>query len=318
MSPRARRTALQLAPLVVVATLVGIAVKESGGNGDRKSRGRDKLSGTVAIDGTAALLGMSQGAARRFQSRHPGVWVTVGASGDASAIEGFCAGEVDIAEVARRISPSERRACKSAGTHYVPIEIAREGIALVVSDRNDFASCLTLDQVRSIWRPGSTIRSWTDIDPAFPPIELRPVGWKPDSPPYTLLAEALFGRVNVLTRNDYDVRADAADLSQAVAASANSLGYLPVAELTRANGVRALALSAGADCVAPTVATVRDGTYPVLSRPLFLDVNATSWRRPAVRRFVRDYVRAAPKISAAAGVVAMPPSQRVYEKFTRP
>src|SRR3954451_8595091 len=189
ISPRTRRRALQLAPLVVVATLVGIAASETGGSGDRKGRGRDRLNGSIAIDGTAALLARTQAAARRFQSRHPGVRVTVGASGDRNAIDSFCAGEVDIAEVARRFKLGERRQCKAAATRYVSTEIGHQGVALVVSDRNRFASCLTLDQARSIWRPEGAVRTWAEVDPAFPAIPIEPVGWKPDSPPYTLLAQ---------------------------------------------------------------------------------------------------------------------------------
>src|SRR3954451_1245164 len=170
ITPRTRRRALQLAPLVVVATLVGIAVGEAVGGGDRKSRPRDRLTGSVSIDGTVALLGMTESAARSFEGRHPGVRVTVGASGDQNAIDSFCAGEVDIAEVARPLRRAERRDCKAAGTRYVPIAFAREGIALVVSEKNTFARCLTVDQVRSIWRAENPARSWPDVDPAFPAV----------------------------------------------------------------------------------------------------------------------------------------------------
>src|SRR3954447_24523472 len=80
ITPRTRRRALQFAPLVVIAALVGIAVGEAVGGGDRKPRPRDRLAGSVAIDGTVALLGMTESAARTFERRHPGVRVTVGAS----------------------------------------------------------------------------------------------------------------------------------------------------------------------------------------------------------------------------------------------
>jgi phosphate transport system substrate-binding protein len=318
ISPRTRRRALQLAPLVVVATLVGIAASELGGRADRKSRARDRLSGAIAIDGSAALLQMSQSAARRFEERHPGVRVTVGASGDESSIDSFCAGEVDIAEVARRLKPAERRQCKSAGVRLAPIEFAREGIVMVVSDRNGFARCLTLDQVRSIWRPDSPVRSWADVDPAFPAVELQPVGWKPDSPPYTLLAEGLFGSASPMTRDDYEIAGDASGLALNVNGSAGKIGYLPRGELRRAAGVRTLSLDGGGGCVRPTAASVRDGGYPVLSRPLDLNVNAASMRRPEVRSFVRAYLRAGRRIRAAAGVVGVPRSHRVHVKFTRP
>jgi phosphate transport system substrate-binding protein len=301
ISPRTRRRALQLAPLVVVAALVGIAAGETGGNGDRKSRGRDKLNGAVAVDGTIALLERTQIAARRFHSRHPDVRVTVGASGDRNAIDSFCAGELDIAEVARRLKPAERRQCGSAGIRYAPIEIGRQGIALVVSERNRFASCLTVDQARSIWRAEAPVRSWAELAPALPAIPIEPVGWKPDSPPYTLLAQGLLGSAAPQTRVDYAIAADPAAVASAVSRSAGAIGYLPAGELALAGGVRPLGLDGGRGCVRPSTSTVRDGRYAALSRPLDLIVSRASLARAEVRRFLREY----------------PASQRIHGKFTR-
>jgi phosphate transport system substrate-binding protein len=317
-SSRALRALLQLAPVIVVATLVGIAASDSGGSGEGRSRKSGELSGTVTIDGAAALQERLEGAAQRFERRNPDVRVTAGASGDESAIAIFCAGEVDIAAVARRLDRAERRACRSSGTKYQPIEVAREGIALVVSGRNHFASCLGIDQARAIWRRAGPVASWSEIDPRFPDAELETVGWKPDTPPYTLLAEGLFGPVDPLTRNDYEETGDAAELAAKVAASPHALGYLPVGELKRGAGVRPLALDAGRGCVTPTIHSVRDGSYPALSRPLYLDVRAESLRRPEVRRFIRGYLKGPPAIGKADGVIPEPPSHRVYRKFTRP
>jgi phosphate transport system substrate-binding protein len=318
ITPRTRRKALQLAPLVVVAMLVGVAVGEAVGRGDRKPRPRDRLTGSVSIDGTVALLGMTESGARGFERRHPGVRVTVGASGDQNAIDSFCAGEVDIAEVARPFRRSERRDCGTAGIRYVPIAFGREGIVLVVSEKNTFARCLTLDQVRSIWRAENPARSWADVDPAFPAAELEPVGWKPDSPPYALMAAALFGPIDPLTRDDFEIGADAAGIVQAVSASPGAIGFLSLGDLHGSRGVRAMSINGGHGCVTATTATVRDGRYPALSRPLDLDVSTESLRRPEVRRFIADYLRAGPAIRSAAGVVGVPGSHRLHGKFTRP
>jgi phosphate transport system substrate-binding protein len=283
-----------------VATLVGIAASETGG-GDRKGRGRDRLSGLVAIDGTAALFQRTQAVAGRFERHHPEVRVTVGDSGDRNAIDSFCAGEVDIAEVARHLKPAERRKCRSTRIRYTPIEIGREGIALVVSDLNRFASCVTLEQARSIWREDTPVTSWAEVDAAFPAMPIEPVGWNPDSPPYTLLAQGLLGSADPQTRVDYEIAADAAGVERAVSSSAAKLGYLPLGEVNRPAGVRVLGLNVGRGCVMPTASTVRDGSYPALSRPLELNVNRASLRRPEVRRFIRAY----------------PASHRIHRKFTR-
>jgi phosphate transport system substrate-binding protein len=317
-SLRARRVLLQLAPVIVVATLVGIAASDSGGSGDKRSRKRDGLTGTVALDGTAAMRGVLDRAAQRFHGRHPGVRVTVGASGDQSAIGLFCAGEVDVAAVARSLDRVERRACRSADTRYVPVEVAREGIAIVVSNRNRFASCLGLDQVKAIWRHGSPATSWAQIDPSFPPLPLQPVGSKPDSPPATLLAEALFGPVDPLVRTDYLTADDPKELSRIVASSPNALGYLPLTQLKPGSGVRPLAIDTGGGCVLPTAASVRDGGYRVLSRPLYLDLSLDSLKEPENRRFVREFLSHPPTLRASDGAIAVARSHSVYRKFTRP
>jgi phosphate transport system substrate-binding protein len=235
----------------------------------------------VTLDGTIAMRGRLDRAARRFQHRHPGVRVTVGASGDGSAIDLFCAGEIDVAAVARRLDGDERRACRSAGVAYAEVEVASAPIALVVSERNGFARHLTLDQAKAIWRPVDPATSWAQVDRALPPIPLEPIGWKPDSAPSTLLAEAIFGPHDPLLRSDYAVTDDAAELTEAVASSPNAIGYLPAAKLTRGSGVRPLR---------------------ILPRPLYLDVSASSLRDPGTRRFLREY----------------PDSPRLHRKFTRP
>lgn len=291
-----RRALLQLTPVVVVAALVGFAASEGGGSGDGRARKRDGLAGAVTIDGAAALRGILNRAAERFQRRHPDVRVTVGASGDQSAIDLFCAGEVDIAAVARKLDRAERRECRSHRIRYVPVEVARERIAVVVSNRNRFVSHLRLEQVKAIWRNGSPPTSWAQIDPAFPAAPLEPIGWRPDSAPATLLAEALFGTVDPLVRDDYEVVDDSHQLTEAVAGSPNAIGYLPSIQLKPASGVRRIR---------------------VLSRPLYLDVSLDSFRGAEARRFVREYLADPPALRPSDGAVVVTPSHHVYRMFTR-
>jgi phosphate transport system substrate-binding protein len=292
-----RRVILQLTPVIVVVLLVGIAASDSGGSGEEQPRTHEGLNGAVRIDGAAAMRNVVDRAAERFQARHPDVRVTVGASGDESAIALFCAGEIDMAAVARRLDRAERHACRTAGTTYKGIEVAREGIAVVTSEQNTFADSLNLNQVRTIWRRVSPAMTWAEVDPRFPATPVEPVGWKPDSPPATLLAEGLFGPVDSLTRDDYEVADDSKELTKAVASSPNAIGYLPQSQVKPGSGVRPL--------------------Y-VLSRPLYLDVSRDSLRVPEVRRFVREYLGDPPAIRASDGAVPVPFSHRVYRKFTRP
>jgi phosphate transport system substrate-binding protein len=296
-SSRARRALLQLTPVIVVATLVGIAASQSGGSGEGRTRKRDGLTGAVRIDGAAAMRNLVDRAAQRFQRRHPDVRVTVGASGDESAIALFCAGEVDVAAVARRLDRAERRACRSSGNTYAEVAVAREEIAVVVSEQNGFADSLSLGQVRAIWRRLTPAMTWADLDPRLPAVPVEAVGWKPDSPPATLLAQGLFGPVDPLLRDDYQVADDSKQLAEIVASSPHAIGYLPLTQVKPGSGVR----------------PVR-----VLSRTLYLDVSADSLKQPEARRFVREYVSDPPADRASDGAVAVRFSHRLYRKFTRP
>jgi ABC-type phosphate transport system substrate-binding protein len=295
-SHRARRTLLQLTPFIVVATLVGIAASDSGGT-DKRARKRDGLAGAVRIDGAAAMRNIVDRAAERFRGRHPDVRVTVGASGDENAIGLFCAGEIDVASVARHLTRAERRDCRSSGTWYSEIPVAREEIAVVVSERNSFVDRLTLDQVKTTWRRQVPATSWAQLAPLFPDTPLEPIGWKPDSPPATLLAQALFGPVDPLMRDDYEVVDDSKELAKSVAAWPSAIGYLPLTQVKPESGVRPLR---------------------VLSRLLYLDVSRDSLRDPETGRFVRAYLSHPPTIRASDGAVSLAPSHRVYRKFTRP
>jgi hypothetical protein len=131
----------------------------------------------------------------------------------------------------------------------------------------------------------------------MPDVEVEPVGWRPDSPPATLLAQALFGPVDPLARDDYEVADDSKELTKAVGASPNAIGYLPLTQLKPGSGVRPVG---------------------VLPRSLYLDVSADSLSEPEARRFVREYLSDSPAIHASDGAVAVAPSHRVHRKFTRP
>ncbi|MXW31442.1 MAG: hypothetical protein F4X98_06975 [Gammaproteobacteria bacterium] len=51
-----------------------------------------------------------------------------------------------------------------------------------------------------------------------------------------------------------------------------------------------MAIDAGEGCVVPDHATIEDGSYKPLARPLFIYVNVASLERPGVRAFVEHYM----------------------------
>ncbi len=58
--------------------------------------------------------------------------------------------------------------CKNAEVEYVELPVANDALTVVVNTENDWVTCLTVDQLKKIWEPGSKVDSWQDVDPSFP------------------------------------------------------------------------------------------------------------------------------------------------------
>jgi phosphate transport system substrate-binding protein len=75
-----------------------------------------------------------------------------------------------------------------------------------------------------------------------------------------------------------------------------------------------VAIDSGKGPVAPSIETVKNGTYAPLSRPLFIYINAKSLDKANVQEFVTYYLANAAKASAATKYI--PLSDGSYAKVT--
>src|SRR5690606_9029755 len=115
--------------------------------------------------------------AEEFRGVEGDVQVTVGVSGTGGGFERFCAGETDISDASRPISPTDEDeipVCESNNIEYIEIPVAYDGLAVVVNPENDWIECITTEQLATIWGPDAegTITNWNQIDPAFPDEEI--------------------------------------------------------------------------------------------------------------------------------------------------
>ena len=68
-----------------------------------------------------------------------------------------------------------------------------------------------------------------------------------------------------------------------------------------------MAVDNGDGCVAPSAATIEDGSYTALARPLFIYVNKKSLERPEVKAFVEFYMTDGPDLVREVGYEAEAP-----------
>jgi phosphate transport system substrate-binding protein len=244
------------------------------------------IAGAVEIDGSSTVFPIAEAVGEEFQIANPEVRVTVGFSGTGGGFERFCAGETDMSNASRPIDDEEREACAAAGVEFTELEVAWDGLSVIANPANDFVTCLTTAELRRIWEPGSTVRTWRDVRPEWPSEAIRLYGPGTDSGTFDYFTEVINGETGA-SRPDYQASEDDNILVQGVVGDRYSLGYFGYAYYTEsADRLKLVQVDSGAGCVAPSEATITDGTYAPLSRPLYIYVKHAALARPEVRAYV--------------------------------
>ncbi len=269
------------------------------------------LSGTIEVDGSSTVFPVSEAVAEEFHKLNPGVNVNVGISGTGGGFKRFTAGEIDISDASRLMKESEAAAAADNGITYLALRVGTDGLSVVVSPANDFVECLTVEELKRVWEPGSTIKSWSEVRAGFPDRPLRLYGADTDSGTFDYFTEEIVGEVQA-SRSDYTASADDNVLVQGIGGDRNALGYFGFAYYTEnRDKVKVVAIDAGEGCVTPTAETIESGEYKPLSRPLFIYVNEESLDRPEVRAFVEFYLTNAASLVREVGYVAL--ADEVYQ-----
>ena len=298
--------------LAVVAAACGGDDDETNAQSGSQSGGsaQARLSGTIRVDGSSTVAPLSETAAELFQREQPGVRVTVGTSGTGGGFEKFCNGETDISNASRPIRQSEIDACRSRGIRYDQLTVANDGLAVIVNPANDWARCLTVEQLKKVWEPGSTVSNWREIDPSFPDERLQLFGAGTDSGTFDYFTEAINGRAGA-SRTDYNATEDDNVTINGVAGTRGAIGYLGLSYVEESGGkVKAVPVNGGGGCVEPSVQTVQNDTYKPLGRPLFIYPTAESLKRSEVQAFVRFYIDNVDRITEQALFVPLTDQQK--------
>jgi phosphate transport system substrate-binding protein len=295
---------VSVAAALVVAT--GACGGADAGSGDG---GGDGPSGTIRVDGSSTVAPLSTAAAQLFQQHNPGVRITVGTSGTGGGFEKFCNGETEIADASRPITAEEQALCAERGVRYEELRVANDGLSVVVNKDNDFVDCLTVEQLRRIWEPGSRIDNWNQVDPGFPDVELELFGPGTDSGTFDYFTQSVNGEEGA-SRTDYSPSEDDNVTVQGVSGSRGGLGYFGLSYYEEnKDRLKLLRIDGGNGCVAPTGTTVQNGTYRPLSRPLLIYPNAAALDRKEVGAFVEYYIENNADIARAAQFVPLSPAQ---------
>jgi phosphate transport system substrate-binding protein len=293
---------------ISIAVVVLVFATACGG-GDGEGGG-----GVITADGSSTVGPFVQKAAEDFKAAED-VDVTVGISGTGGGFERFCAGETDLSNASRAIDDDERALCEDAGVEFLEVRVATDALTNVVNIANDWATCLTVDQLNKIWEPGSKVNNWNQVDPSFPDVALQLYGAGTDSGTFDYFTDVINGEEGA-SRTDYQATEDDNVTVQGVAGDRGALGYFGFSYFEENQGtLKALEVDGGNGCVAPSAQAAQDGTYTPLSRPLFVYVKRSSFdEKESVRNFMTFMLDNNTSIAEAAQFVPLSEDQIAEER----
>ena len=212
----------------------------------------------------------------------------------------------------RRTSPTASRpikddeeapVCEKAGIKYEEVQVANDGIA-VVTNKDLAVDCLTVDQLKAIWEPGSKVKNLSEAGDGLPSAELTLFGPGTDSGTFDFFTDQINGEEGA-SREDYEASEDDNQLVTGVSGTPGGLGYFGFSYYEQ-NADKLNLVGVGADaasCKKPDAASIQDGSYTPLSRPLFMYPSDKALQRPEVKAFMEFVVNNQEAIAEASKIV---------------
>ena len=285
-----------LALLVMAVLPAGVAAEE--------------LEGTIKIDGSSTVYPVTQAMAEEFSYVNPRVRVTVGVSGSGGGFAKFNIGETDLSNASREIKESEAEIAAENGIEFTQFIVGYDGITVAVNPENDWANDLTVEELKMIWEPNSSVETWSDVRAEWPDEEIDLYGPGADSGTFDYFTEEINGKSGA-SRSDFTASEDDNVLVRGISGNKYALGYFGYAYYAEnSDSLKAVAVNG----VLPSPETIAAQEYTPLARPLFVYAKNSAVQRPEVEAFLTFYFENAQEIVPQVGYAPLPSYDEVLAK----
>lgn len=242
------------------------------------------LSGTVSTDGSTSMEKVINSLGESFMAMNKDVKFTYNPTGSGSGIQAVSEGRCDIGLSSRALKDDE----KASG--LVETVVALDGIAIVVNPENP-VSDLDIDTIAKIYT--GEITNWKDVGGNDAEIVLigreAGSGTRDGFESITETKDACQYRQELTSTGD---------VITTVSQNPNAIGYASLAAIK--DSVKALTVNG----VAPTEATVKDGTY-LVQRPFVLVTKEGAALSETAQKFF-DFATSADAASIISAAGAVP------------
>lgn len=303
-----------LAMTIMISSLLAFAAacgngEGSEGNGSENGSSEEaaQLEGEVGIDGSSTVAPIGEAVSEEFAMDNKDVKAPIGVSGTGGGFEKFVAGETDISQASRPIKDEEAQAAKDNGIEYTELQVAFDGLSVVVNKENDFIKELTVEDLKKIWVEDGKEKKWSDINPKWPDETIKLFSPGTDSGTYDYFNEVILEDEAVAKQAT--LSEDDNVLVKGVQSDKTAMGFFGYAYyLENKDTLKVVPIvNEEGKAVEPTNETVESGDYNPLSRPLYIYVNNASMKeKPQVAEYVKFYMENAGALAEEVGYVSLP------------
>ncbi len=236
------------------------------------SRSQDSAGGRALIQnkGSDTLVNVAQAWAETYKEIDSNVAVAVTGGGSGTGISAMINGTVDIANASRKMKESEIEAARGNGIEPVEWVVGYDAIAIFVHRDNPMEG-FTIAELAAIYGEGGATEAWSDLAlevPGCDSSEIVRVSRQNNSGTYAYFKEAVLGKGGEYKLGSRDMHGSK-DVVDLVHNTPCAIGYSGLAYATDEVKLPCVSAAEGAECIAPTVATASDGSYPI-ARPLLM------------------------------------------------
>lgn len=240
------------------------ALVACGGGSDRSSRV------VLQNKGSDTLVNVAQAWAEAYKEVDPSTAIAVSGGGSGTGISSMINGTVDLANSSREMKDREIELARKNGIEPVEHTVGFDALAVFVHAANPLER-LSLGQLAEIYGEGGMTKTWAQLGvkvPGCPSGEIIVVSRQNNSGTFVYFKEAVLGKQRDYELGSRDMHGSK-DVVDLVEKTPCAIGYSGLAYAN--DHVKALCLSKGVEteCVAPSVDTAVDGSYPI-ARPLFM------------------------------------------------
>jgi len=224
---------------------------------------------TVQVKGSDTIGGkLGQDLAQAFAARHPGIEVKWEALGSGTAFVGLLDGSAQLGAASRGVKENELAEARKLGVELREFVIGYDGIAVIVHPENPISE-LTIAQLSDLFT--GKLRNWSEV--GGPDLPVRLISRPSYSGTFSFFRDKVLRRGNDKGPEDYAAGTETVEENGAildkVAHERGAISYVGIGWVKPAVKTLGVAARAGQQAVRASVATVRDGSYPIY-RPLLM------------------------------------------------